>query len=87
MLKVFVDTASAKKEAQFVAQRIQSGSSTLKERGIDHCPSFFNVSLRRSGHKEALRAMKPRVLAYLWSALTASQRKVAQSLGRVPPDS
>jgi len=59
----------------------------LKERGIDHCPSFFNVSLRRSDHKEALRAMKPRMLAYLWPALTASQRKVAQSLGRVPPDS
>ncbi|MBB5350926.1 hypothetical protein HNR46_001160 [Haloferula luteola] len=53
----------------------------LKERAIDLSPSFFKVSLRRDD-KEALRTMKPRMLAYLWPALTASQRKVAASLGR-----
>lgn len=57
----------------------------LKERGIDHSPSFFKVSLQRSDHEEALRAMKPRMLAYLWPALTTSQRKLAVSLGcKVP---
>jgi hypothetical protein len=59
----------------------------LQERHIDHCPSFFKVSLRRDDHKEALRSMKPRMLAYLWPSLTSPQRKLAQSLGRVPPTS
>jgi hypothetical protein len=57
----------------------------LQERHIDHCPSFFKISLKRDDHKEALRTMKSKMLNYLWPALTSSQRKLAQSLGRVPP--
>lgn len=59
----------------------------LNERGIDHCPSFFKVSLRREDHKQALRSMKPRMLAFLWPALTTTQRRLTVSLGQKAPDS
>lgn len=52
----------------------------LQKEHIDHCPSFFKVTLRRDDHKEALRTMKHCSLGYLWPALTSSQRKLAESL-------
>ena len=57
----------------------------LNERHIDHSPTFFKVTLKRSDHKEHLKIMKPTMFHYIWPALSASQRKVAISLGKVPP--
>ena len=57
----------------------------LQERGIDHSPSFFKVALRRDDHKRALKSMKPRMLAFVWPALTSAQKKLAVSMGHKPP--
>jgi hypothetical protein len=56
----------------------------MNERGIDHSPTFFKVSLKRDKHKDDLKNLKPRMFAYLWPALTSSQKKLAISLGRTP---
>jgi hypothetical protein len=57
----------------------------LNERGIDHSPSFFKVCLKRADHKRHLKEMKPRMFAFIWPALSSSQKKTALKLGRTPP--
>lgn len=57
----------------------------LKERGIDHSPSFFKVALKRADHKQHLLQMTAHKLSYIWPALSSSQRKLAVQLGQTPP--
>lgn len=58
----------------------------LCERGIDHSPSFFKVCLKRSDHKRHLKEMKPRMLEFIWPALSSSQKKMALKMGIKPPN-
>lgn len=58
----------------------------LHDFNVDHNPSFFKVELSRAKHIEDLKNMPtPRVHRF-WSALSASQRKRAISLGHNAPD-
>lgn len=57
----------------------------LQRNRIDHSPAFFKIELRRSKHREDLRNMPPDRVRLIWSALSASQKKVALALGHSPP--
>lgn len=57
----------------------------LRKHGIDHSPSFFKIALRRDRHKEDLRQTPIDRVHTLWPALSTSQRKLAMSMGHVPP--
>ena len=57
----------------------------MQERGIDHCPSFFKIALRRDQHKYDLQKMSTYKVHKFWKALTPSQRKLAQARGHKPP--
>jgi len=57
----------------------------LKANKIDHSPTFFKITLKRSQHKEDLRNMKRSAFLNIWPALSASQRKLAASFGHFPP--
>lgn len=59
----------------------------LNERGIDHSPSFFKVTLRRDQHKADLKKMNPRMFGFIWKALTAAQRRTALGMGWKDPTS
>jgi hypothetical protein len=58
----------------------------LKERAIDHHPSFFKVALKRDQHKEDLSKMSSYKVHMLWPYLSPSQRKMAQRMGFGAPD-
>jgi len=57
----------------------------LQRNRIDYSPSFFKIELRRSKHREDLRNMQTDRVHLIWSALSASQRKVAKALGHTAP--
>lgn len=57
----------------------------LQVEKIDHSPSFFKISLRRSQHKDDLRAMQLSKVHLIWPALTSSQRTTAIAMGHRPP--
>lgn len=57
----------------------------LSENQIDHSPSFFKVSLKRSKYKEDLRKMPSERVQMFWAALSTSQRKFAIECGHTPP--
>lgn len=57
----------------------------LQVEKIDHSPSFFKISLRRSQHKDDLRAMQLSKVQLIWPALTSSQRTTAIAMGHRPP--
>jgi hypothetical protein len=52
---------------------------------IDHSPSFFKISLKRSKHQDDLRAMKLSHVHTIWPALSPSQRAMATQMGHTPP--
>lgn len=57
----------------------------LKENGIDHKPSFFNINLRKQQFMNDLRDMPTDRVHFFWSALSPSQRKQAIEFGHTPP--
>jgi hypothetical protein len=57
----------------------------LQRNRIDYSPSFFKVELRRDKHREDLRTMPTDRVHLIWPALSASQRKIAGTLGHAPP--
>lgn len=57
----------------------------LKQNGIDHAPSFFNISLRKKRYLADLEQMETGKVHFFWSALTSGQRKKAMELGHRPP--
>jgi hypothetical protein len=57
----------------------------LKEKNIDHTPSFFKVSLKRNKFKEDLKLMDTRRVHLFWKALTSSQKKLAIEYGHHAP--
>lgn len=57
----------------------------LKANKIDHHPSFFKVSLRRDSYKNDLAMMPLERVHMIWSALSASQRKIAIEYGHSAP--
>ncbi len=57
----------------------------LQVNNIDHCPSFFRVSLKRDKYKHDLRSMELRKVQLIWPALSSSQRRMAESFGHLPP--
>jgi hypothetical protein len=66
------------KQANVVAWR-------LREHKIEHHPIFFKITLKRSSHKDDLRAMPVGRVHRLWPYLSASQRKLAKSMGFPSP--
>jgi hypothetical protein len=58
----------------------------LRRNGIDHSPSFFNVTLKRKRYIADLRGMETSKVHFFWKALTPSQRRQAIELGHVPPN-
>jgi hypothetical protein len=60
----------------------------LRERKIDHSPTFFKVNLRKNKHKDDLREMNQTCVEMIWPALSTSQRRTAIEMGhRAPADS
>jgi hypothetical protein len=57
----------------------------LQQHRVDHNPSFFKVNLRRQKYRDDLRDMPSGRVHMFWSALTASQREIAERLGHPPP--
>jgi len=57
----------------------------LQKNRIDHSPSFFKVSLKKSKYKEDLRAMPASQVHAIWKALTSTQRRMAIAMGHPPP--
>lgn len=57
----------------------------LQKNRIDHSPSFFKVSLKKSKYKEDLRGMPTSQIHAIWKALTSSQRRMAIAMGHSPP--
>lgn len=57
----------------------------LQHHRIDHNPSFFKVNLQRRKYRDDLQAMPTGRVHLFWSALTSSQRALAQRLGHPPP--
>jgi hypothetical protein len=57
----------------------------LRRNGIDHAPSFFNITLRKKRYVVDLREMETSRVHFFWKALTPSQRKQAIDLGHLPP--
>jgi len=66
------------KQANVVAWR-------LREHRIEHHPSFFKITIRRDTHKADMSAMPLGRVHRLWPFLSASQRKLAESMGFTPP--
>lgn len=59
----------------------------LQAHNIDYSPSFFKVSLKRERYKNDLRQMPSDRVRVIWPALSASQRKMAISMGHRAPKS
>lgn len=57
----------------------------LRANKINHSPSFFKVSLKKSRHKDDLAQMPLSNVQAIWPALTTSQRAMAERLGHSPP--
>ncbi len=57
----------------------------LRANKINHSPSFFKVSLKRSKHKDDLAQMQLGNVHTIWPALTTSQRAMAERFGHSPP--
>lgn len=57
----------------------------LTNNKIDHCPSFFKVSLKKDRYKNDLKVMPKDRVHLIWPALSSSQRKLAISLGHTSP--
>ena len=57
----------------------------LKENRIDHKPSFFNITLKRQQYIDDLREMPTDRVRFFWTALSSSQRRLAEELGHLPP--
>lgn len=58
----------------------------LRRHGIDHAPSFFNVSLKRKRYMQDLKEMETSKVHFFWSALTSGQRRQAIEFGHTPPN-
>jgi len=57
----------------------------LKEKNIDHTPSFFKISLKRNKFKEDLKSMDTKRVHFFWKALTSYQKKLAIEYGHSEP--
>jgi hypothetical protein len=57
----------------------------LKRNGIDHAPSFFNVTLRKKRYVQDLKEMETSRVHFFWSALTSNQRRLALEFGHTSP--
>lgn len=57
----------------------------MQERAIDHHPSFFTIALKKGQHQNDLREMETSRVHKFWSALSSSQKNIAQKLGHLPP--
>ncbi len=57
----------------------------LSSNKIDHCPSFFKVSLKKDKYKSDLREMQQDRVHLIWPALNSSQRKLAIKYGHTTP--
>jgi len=57
----------------------------LSSNKIDHCPSFFKVSLKKEQYKSDFAKMPLDRVHLIWPALSSSQRKLAISYGHVAP--
>jgi hypothetical protein len=59
----------------------------LRRNGIDHAPSFFNISLKKKKYRTDLEQMETSKVHFFWHALTPSQRRQAIGFGHTPPTS
>ncbi|WP_339150093.1 hypothetical protein [Pseudoalteromonas galatheae] len=59
----------------------------LSTNKVDHCPSFFKVSLKKDKYKNDLREMPLERVHMIWPALSSSQRKLARKYGHTTPES
>jgi hypothetical protein len=57
----------------------------LEANRIDHSPSFFKVSLRRSKYQDDLENMPTSHVHTIWPALSTAQRATAIERGHAPP--
>ena len=57
----------------------------LDKNRIDHHPSFFRIGLRKRKYQNDLKNMPSDRVHIFWKALTATQRKLAASLGHSAP--
>lgn len=57
----------------------------LTKNKIDHCPSFFKISLKNDRYKKDLTDMQIDRVHLIWPALSSNQRKIAISLGHTSP--
>lgn len=57
----------------------------LQKNKIDHSPSFFKINLRKDKYKSDLKHMELSRVQLIWSALSSSQRKIAEQYGHVAP--
>lgn len=52
----------------------------LKKDDVDHSPSFFKITLKRSVDKDQIREMEEFKLRSLWPALTSSQKSAVRKM-------
>ena len=57
----------------------------LKEKNIDHHPSFFKINLKKDQYKQDLRDMPIKRIHIIWPALSSSQKDIATRLGHHAP--
>jgi hypothetical protein len=57
----------------------------LRRNGIDHAPSFFNITLRKKRYMADLREMETSKVHFFWKAMTPSQRRQALNFGHNAP--
>ncbi len=58
----------------------------LRRNGIDHAPSFFNVTLKKKCYMKDLADMETSKVHFFWQALSSSQRRQAIEQGHRPPN-
>ena len=58
----------------------------LSSNKIDHCPSFFKISLKKDKYKRDLIQMPKERVHVIWKALSSSQRKLAINYGHTAPN-
>jgi hypothetical protein len=57
----------------------------LTSKSIDHCPSFFKISLKKAKYKKDLALMPTESVHLIWPALSSRQRQVAERYGHCAP--